>query len=271
VKLTYTKPLESIARNGFDRTRVLSAFMRLAACCLCGPTLRPEQWYSAVRSGVPAAFRMLQIPNREAQYLEEASHWDAKHMPLFAEAFHLMLEDAARYEYDDVLGTVYQEWAGLRVKQSTGEFYTPIEICYLMALMNLEPSRFSMDRAIDMNDASCGSGNMMLGAVRVTHELGYPSTQMLWVLQDISRTACDMAFINCCLYGVPALVSHRDTIRMTEWDANYTPWYPVAHGKLERAPRDVPVITASINKAPATTPLDARGAAQSPLFAFNTE
>jgi hypothetical protein len=239
-KLTYIKPLEDIARKGYPHTKVLSAFMRLAACVLCGPDMRHRQWYQAVCAGVPSAYRMLQMPNREAQYLEEVSHWNREDLTLFAHAFGSMLIDAENNLYDDVLGRVYMEWSGNGVKQMGGEFYTPIELCYMISKLSVRDADFDKPEPITLNDCSCGSGNMMLGSIRVMHQdLKVPSTQCLWMLQDISSIACDMAFINCCLYGVPAVVIHGNSLSRTEWNRYYTPWYPVAHGNFEAQAEEI--------------------------------
>lgn len=254
--------------------------MRIAACCLCSPTMRPEQWYDAVVRGVPQAYRMLKVPEREAQYIEEAQRWEKSHLPLFREAFFLMLQDASRNEYDDVLGRVYMEWGSKGGKALGGEFYTPMNLCYMIAKMTLEEHIFNASEAITFNDCSCGSANMMLGSIRVMHEdFGLDSTRCQWVLQDISSIACDMAFINCCLYGVPAVVIHGNSLsRNTDaWHNYYTPWYPIALGNLEAKAKETtepqPVFEVTPNKVflKSSKQLEGLLAAQGALFALEME
>ena len=50
---------------------------------------------------------------------------------------------------------------------------------------------------------------------------------------DINRTACDMAFINTTLWGIPARIIHCDTLSLKCWAAwsniHYImPWLPLA-------------------------------------------
>jgi hypothetical protein len=50
---------------------------------------------------------------------------------------------------------------------------------------------------------------------------------------DINRTACDMAFINTTLWGIPTRVIHCNTLSMECWAAwsniHYLmPWLPLA-------------------------------------------
>jgi hypothetical protein len=50
---------------------------------------------------------------------------------------------------------------------------------------------------------------------------------------DINRTACDMAFINTTLWGIPTRVIHGNTLSMEYWTAwsnihHICPWLPLA-------------------------------------------
>ncbi len=269
--LTYTKLLEQIARDGIDHIKVLSAFMRFGACVMCGPDLRHQQWYQAVCARVPSAHRMLRVPHREEQYIAEAKLWKKEHLVLFGQAFGAMVLDAENNLYDDVLGRVYMEWSGSGAKKHGGEFYTPIELCYMMAKFTLSETSFEKPEPEALMDNACGSGNMMLGSIRVMHEdLGLPSTRCQWWLQDISSIACDMAFINCCLYGVPAVVVRGNSLVDEIREYHYTPWYPVAHGTLnpvleqvETQEPSVPTIPAKPNKK-----LERILHSQNPLFSL---
>lgn len=234
MKLEYPKILEAIARHGHDHARVLGAFMRIAACCMVSQHLRSGQWYHAVINGVPNASRMLEVANREAQCVEELQRWEKPDRDLFGQAFGAMLIDAQNNEYNDVLGYIYMEWSGQKMKQWSGEFYTPIDLCYMIAKMSLNETSFLEPEPVTFNDCACGSGNMMLGTIRAMREINIPATRCVWVLQDIAKIGCDMAFVNSCLYGVPALIIHGDSLTLKEWNRYYTPWYPIAHGNLNQ-------------------------------------
>ncbi len=50
---------------------------------------------------------------------------------------------------------------------------------------------------------------------------------------DISRTACDMAFINTTLWGIPTRIIHGNTLSMECWAAwsnihHICPWLPLS-------------------------------------------
>jgi hypothetical protein len=52
---------------------------------------------------------------------------------------------------------------------------------------------------------------------------------------DINRTACDMAFINTTLWGIPTRIIHGNTLSVECWAAwsniHYLmPWLPLAMG-----------------------------------------
>ena len=73
-------------------------------------------------------------------------------------------------------------------------------------------------RAVTVNDPACGSGGMIL---RFAKQLS-PTPErkeshvdlMRATCQDVSPTACDMAYINTTLWGIPAHIIHGNTLTM---------------------------------------------------------
>src|SRR5688572_2354053 len=93
----FRKILESISRR-HDPRRVFDAFTRLAACALAAGT-------------------------REAEYLDEAKHWERHELNSFAEALSALVIDMETRPFEDILGAWYLEFAvSQKGQQWNGEF-----------------------------------------------------------------------------------------------------------------------------------------------------
>jgi hypothetical protein len=89
--------LERLAR-GNDTHRVFSAFVRFAACALAAQT-------------------------REAEYLEEAKHWQRPELELFAEALGALVREMESKPFEDIIGGYYMEVAlSSKGQQWNGEY-----------------------------------------------------------------------------------------------------------------------------------------------------
>jgi methylase of polypeptide subunit release factors len=191
-----------------DIRRVFDAFTRFAAC-------------------------MLAMQTREAEYLEEVKHWEKPELNLFAEAFAALVNEMETQPFTDIIGGYYMEFAlSTKGQQWNGEFHTPKPICHMMARMVLgDPESLPTDRPITVCEPACGAGAMILSLAEVCPPEVRRRLRVTAV--DINRTACDMAFINTTLWGVPTRVIHGDSLAMKYWSAwsniHYLcPWLPLA-------------------------------------------
>lgn len=101
-----------------------------------------------------------------------------------------------------------------------------------MARMTLgEMESFPTEGPITVCEPACGAGAMILSVGKAC------STEVRRRLQvtaiDINRTACDMAFINTTLWGIPTRVIHGNSLSNEYWVAwsniHYiAPWLPYA-------------------------------------------
>ncbi len=203
----FRKILERISHR-HDTRRVFDGFARLAACALAAQT-------------------------REAEYLEEAKRWEKQDLQLFAEALGALTMQMEGRPFEDLIGGYYMECAlSSKGQQWNGEFHTPKAICDLMARMTLgDMESLPSEGPITICEPACGAGAMILSLA----EACSPEVrrQLRITAIDISRTACDMAFINTTLWGVPARVIHGNTLSLECWAAwsniHYImPWLPLA-------------------------------------------
>lgn len=203
----FRKILQSLSHR-HDTRKVFDAFVRMAACALAMQT-------------------------REAEYLEEAKRWDRTELGLFAEALAALVAEMELHPYEDLIGGCYMEFAlSQKGQQWHGEFHTPKPICDLMAQMTLSGmDSLPPEGPIRILEPACGAGAMILSLAEAC-----PSeirTRLRVTGIDISRTACDMAFINTTLWGIPTRIIHGNSLSNEHWAAwsniHYiAPWLPMA-------------------------------------------
>lgn len=204
---TFRQILERISHRHSSKG-VFDAFARLAACALAAQT-------------------------REAEYLEESKRWQKEDLNFFAKALASLVNEMESSPFEDLIGGYYMEYAlSHKGQQWNGEFHTPKPICDLMARLTLgETTSLPKDRPITVCEPACGAGAMILA---VGNAVSPEIRRRLRVTAiDINRTACDMAFINTTLWGIPTRVIHGNTLSMEFW-AGWSnihwiaPWLPIA-------------------------------------------
>jgi type I restriction-modification system DNA methylase subunit len=191
-----------------DPRQVFDAFTRFAACALAAQT-------------------------REAEYLEEAKRWEKQEMDLFAEAFGTLVAEMETRPFEDLIGGYYLEFVlSQKGQQWNGEFHTPKPICDLMARMMIgDVATLPAEGPIIVCEPACGSGAMILSFAEVCPPDVRRRLRVTAI--DISRTACDMAFINTTLWGVPTRIIHGNSLSLECWAAwsniHYImPWLPLS-------------------------------------------
>lgn len=175
---------------------------------------------------------------REARYQEIASGMTPETLDAYARMLALLWLTVLEYANDpcDILGDIYHE---LRLNNEwNGQFFTPDHICRMMAEM-INPVTDTTDRnaPITINEPTCGSGTMVIGAVWAMKRKNFDfQRKSFFVAQDIDIRCVWMAYIQLSLYGIPAVVIHGNTLTMEEWSRWYTPYatLPFMERQLER-------------------------------------
>jgi type I restriction-modification system DNA methylase subunit len=202
----FRKILDRVAHR-YDTRRVFDGFIRLAACAVAAQT-------------------------REVEYLEEAKRWQKPELVLFSEALGALVLEMETRPFEDLIGRYYMEFAlSNKGQQWNGEFHTLKPICDMMARMLINPESFPAEGPITVCEPACGAGAMILSVGEA-----YPPEirrRLRVTAIDINRTACDMAFINTTLWGVPTRVIHGNSLSNEYWAAwsniHYiAPWLPFA-------------------------------------------
>lgn len=166
---------------------------------------------------------------REKRYEEIASKMEPETLSSYARMFALLYLATREHADDpcDILGDIYHE---LRLNNEwNGQFFTPDHICRLMAqLVNPVDELPNKEGPILINEPTCGSGTMIIGAVWAMKRKNFDfQHKSFFVAQDIDIRCVWMAYIQLSLYGIPAVVIHGNTLTMEEWSRWHTPYAAV--------------------------------------------
>ncbi|MEM7146336.1 MAG: N-6 DNA methylase [Verrucomicrobiota bacterium] len=186
---TYRDIINDIARTKSSAVTVFSDFCRMAACALAANS-------------------------REDEYFEAIKPYSKDELKKFTQAMALLIAEMEKSPFSDILGPYYTEIAAHSSKQARGEFYTPPEICELMAsiAVDIEATK-TKGLPISVNEPCCGSGGMVLALAKF---FAPDSVDLLRVTcQDINPVAVDMCYINTTLWGIPANIILGNTLHMT--------------------------------------------------------
>ena len=175
-------------------------------------------------TSLAAIFDPLHKEERSARYNEMISDLSPEVVSSYARMCALM-SLAVREHIDapcDILGKIYHE---LQLNNEwNGQYFSPDDICRMMAMIvNPSDETIKEDGYVTINDPTCGSGAMLIGSVWAMKQRGIDcKNKCLFVGQDIDIRCVWMAYIQLCLYEIPAIVIHANTLTMEEWSYWYT-------------------------------------------------
>lgn len=142
---------------------------------------------------------------REREYCETIKRYDPAEQEKLFEMVAWLVE-WADVEYYDMLGYIYMHLE-LGSKKA-GQFFTPYNICQLMAKMQ----KFETGKT-PVNEPTCGAGGNIIALAEAMKRQGINYQQNLKaVCQDIDVKAVYMTYVQLTLYGIPAIVYQADTL-----------------------------------------------------------
>src|SRR5712691_9057187 len=138
-----------------------------------------------------------------------------------------MLVACLEHEPTDVLGRLYHR---LEIhNEQTGQFFTPYPVCLAMAKMLVHDAKHLVEEQgfIRAQEPCVGSGAMVIALAQALKEEGINYQQCLHVTAiDLDIVAVHMAYVQCTLLHIPAIILHGDTLR----GEVYSQWRTFAHG-----------------------------------------
>lgn len=131
----------------------------------------------------------------------------------------------------DILGNIF-EHIGMS-NAAAGQFFTPEHISEFMAeimLCDKETELNGEKKYTTVSDPCIGSGRMLLSFAKALHKRNYNyCEQMVAFAVDIDFLCAAMAYVQFCIYGIPAVVVHGNSLSLQEWSRWYTPVYVWGH------------------------------------------
>ena len=234
--------LRDLARSRSSIGGVFRDFCRVTACCLAAQT-------------------------REDEYLQTIKPYTREELERLAQAMGYLIDEMDAHPFTDVLGVFYTETMAGADQTARGEFYTPQPVAELMGAVTLDIEKIKAEgKPVTVCDPCCGSGAILLSCARL---LAPDHVDLLRVtLQDINPVACDMAYINTTLWGIPAEIILGNTLTMElthRWTNLH--WHRVGEPqrrqgmRMLNALRELTEPEAEPKAAPAPDPDPAKGTA----------
>lgn len=172
---------------------------------------------------VSNAVDLSQRQAREERYLQIAKSYDRTELERFAQMLGcvtLALEDGMH----DCLGKLFM---ALEMSNSfKGQFFTPWELCGLMARVTLTDARTQTEERgfIAVSEPAAGAGAMVIAMADALREQGLNYQQCMHVIAvDVDPTAAHMCYLQLSLLHVPAIVVVGNSLTLEERSHWYTP------------------------------------------------
>lgn len=167
--------------------------------------------------------------SREEKYLSIIHTYQEKDQKLFPQLLGCLSLALAENQEQDFLGDIYSR-LNLQAEQK-GQYFTPYHIAQLMSELTYEDrSEIVVSEGfISVNDPTCGSGVMLIAFANTARSHGLnPQKEVLFVGQDIDRTAAFMCYIQLSLLGLPAYVIVGDALLKPGYHSDNEVWYTPA-------------------------------------------
>lgn len=131
---------------------------------------------------------------------------------------------AHQTDFRDFLGSIASEQELLN--QDAGQFFTPYDVCRMMAQMTLGDARSIVEEngLITVLEPAAGGGAMVIACAEDLHRQQIdPRSCAQFDCIDVSRDAFNMCYIQTSLYELQAVVRHGNTLSNEMWESRPTP------------------------------------------------
>ena len=158
---------------------------------------------------------------REQRYLKIIGKYDKREQMLLASMFAELVEELQSYcpckesvHLTDVLGELFHE---LNFNDAwKGQFFTPQPVCDLMGEMTLDSdvkNLIAEKKYFTVNEPCCGGGALIYGLANAMNKIGLNyNKEVLVFANDIDERCVFMTYIQCSLYGIPAVIQQKDSL-----------------------------------------------------------
>ncbi len=166
----------------------------------------------------------------ENQYLNIINKYEKDEQELFPKMFASLINSLNPEEFNDVLGTIFEE---LELQNKfKGQFFTPKHICDLMSKITL--NKDEVIKAIDtrgyfsMQEPACGSGRMIYSLLEFMYDNDINFQRNVYIeATDVSSLCAYMTYIQLSLYGANAKVMYGNSLTNEVYEVFYTPMFKI--------------------------------------------
>lgn len=170
------------------------------------------------------AVDLAQRDKREERYMEIVKRYKPDELARFPEMLGL-LTMALHDEMDDVLGRTFHDLE-LHNKYS-GQYFSPYPLCRMMAKITLADNveaRIAERGFVTAMEPAAGSGAMVIALAHEMKDTGINYQRHLHVTAvDVDPKCVHMAFLQCSLLHIPAIIVHADSLSLEEYGRWHTP------------------------------------------------
>lgn len=161
-----------------------------------------------------------QRDKREERYMQIVKQYTPAELAKFPEMLACLVNDLAS-GISDVLGKTYHE---LELHNKwTGQYFTPFELCRIMAKMTVV-TKLPDCGFLTVMEPAAGSGAMILAFIEEMKAAGFNyQTQLHVTCVDVDAKCVHMSYIQLALLHVPAVIVHGNSLSVEEWGHWHTP------------------------------------------------
>ena len=144
----------------------------------------------------------------EKLYFETIERYEKDELSVFAKLLGIFMSNTHQAPYSDLLGQFFTEHI---TKGHNGQFFTPTNVCKMMARLHGEPGTI---QGKTVADPACGSGRLLLTFAKINPENTFYGA-------DNHNTCAKMSTLNFFANGLQGEVAWMNTLTM-EW---YGGWH----------------------------------------------
>lgn len=146
----------------------------------------------------------------ETAYMREKNA--SKNPSEYSRAFGILTTALSKFR-GDFLGEFAGYIGGLE-KDRKGQCFTPFGLCELLAKIMIPDDFKPQKLPIKIQEPACGGGAIIIATAERLRAIGLSGRDFYFVANDIDDKCAKMAYIQCTLLDIPAVIYTGDTLKM---------------------------------------------------------
>ena len=146
----------------------------------------------------------------EAAYMREKNA--SKNPSEYSRALGILTTALSEFR-GDFLGEFASYIGGLE-KNRKGQCFTPFGLCELLAKIMIPDDFKPQKLPLVIQEPACGGGAIIIATAERLRAVGLSSRDFYFVANDIDDKCVKMAYIQCTLLDIPAVIYTGDTLKM---------------------------------------------------------